>query len=106
MRHRNSYGDNTILDNPMVLFMCEEKYRLIEEYEASAKSLAALAVKLKRLRGQEFVTTRADFECARAECVKMREALQHHKTDHACNGPLIQGAKARAACGSTTFRPG
>jgi hypothetical protein len=82
--------------------MCEEKHRLVKEYEASAKSLAALAVKLRRLKGQELMTARAEFECARVECVKMREALQRHKTDHGCNEPLIKGTKARAACGGST----
>jgi hypothetical protein len=82
--------------------MCEEKHRLVKEYEASAKFLAGMAVKLRRLRGQEFVTARAEFESALAECAKMREALQRHKADHACNEPLIQGTKARAVCGGST----
>ena len=82
--------------------MCEEKHRLVKEYEASAKSLAELALKLRRLRGQESLKARAEFESARAECVKRREALQRHKIDHACAEPLIQGAKAHAACGGST----
>jgi hypothetical protein len=81
--------------------MCEEKHRLVKEYEASAKVLAELAVKLRRLRGQEFLTARAEFESARTECVKMREALQRHKTDHACNEPLIENPQTRAACGGS-----
>jgi len=82
--------------------MCEEKHRLVTEYQASAKSLAALAVKLRRRRDQELVTARAEFEAALAECVKRREALQRHKTDHACNEPLIKNAKTRAVCGGST----
>jgi hypothetical protein len=82
--------------------MCEERHRLVKEYETSAKSLAELALKLRRLRDQELVTARAEFESARVECVKAREALQRHKTDHACNEPLRDGAKARAACGGST----
>jgi hypothetical protein len=79
--------------------MCEEKYRLVKDYEASAKSLAALAVRLNRLHGQESVEAHAEFESARIECVRTRGALQQHKQDHGCNEPLRQDAKARAACG-------
>jgi hypothetical protein len=81
--------------------MCGEKHRLVKEYEACAKSLAALAVKLRLLRGQEFAMARAEFESARAECVRRREALQRHKTDHACDEPLVEDAKARAAWGGS-----
>jgi hypothetical protein len=86
----------------MVSVMCDEKHRLVKDYETAAKFLAELALKLRRLRGQEWVMARAEFESARVECVKAREALQRHKTYHACNEPLRDGAKSRAACGGST----
>lgn len=66
--------------------MCEEKYRLVNEYAVAALALSKIAVKLRRLHGEEFATACAESEAARAECAKRWDALLSHKNVHACDG--------------------
>ena len=80
--------------------MCEERYRLINEYAARATALSRAAQSLWGLRGEERSQARRDFGAARNECNSAREALLRHKTDHeGCTGPEIGREEVRAACG-------
>jgi len=75
--------------------MCEERYRLVNEYAAAAQSLAHAAVPLRRLHGEALAQARIDFEVARTKCNKTKVALLRHETNHAgCSGPLSQRASA------------
>jgi hypothetical protein len=65
--------------------MCEEKYRLVNEYAVAAMALSKIAVKLRRLHGEGFTKACAESEAARAECAKRWEALLFHKNSHACD---------------------
>jgi hypothetical protein len=69
----------------MGFIMCEEKYRLVNEYATAALVLSKVALKLRRLHGEEFTTACAESEAARAECAKRWEALLSHKNVHACD---------------------
>jgi hypothetical protein len=80
--------------------MCEERYRLVNEYVAAARSLARAAAHLRRLHGEELTQARIDSDAARTKCNETREALLGHETNHAgCAGPLRRRAEAHAAHG-------
>jgi hypothetical protein len=80
--------------------MCEERYRLVNQYAASAATLSKAAQKLRGLHGEEFSQARIEFGAARSECNIARESLLRHETDHeGCSEPQRHRAEARAACG-------
>jgi len=80
--------------------MCEERYRLVNEYAASAAILSRAAQKLRGRHGEEFSQARTEFGAARIECNIAKESLLRHETDHdGCSGPQRHRAEARAACG-------
>jgi hypothetical protein len=77
--------------------MCEEKYRLVNEYSAAAMALSKRAVKLRRLHGEGFTKACAESEAARTECTKRWEALVSHKNSHACDSDHAEAEPLRAA---------
>jgi len=77
--------------------MCEERHRLVNEYAAAARSFVRAAAYLRRLHEKDLTEARVDFNAARTECDKAREALLRHETDHeGCTGPLRLRAEAHA----------
>jgi hypothetical protein len=80
--------------------MCEERYRLVNEYAAKAVILPKAALKLLSLNGEELNQARREFGAARSECNTAKEALLRHKTHHeGCTGPQRRRADVRSACG-------
>ncbi len=80
--------------------MCEERYRLVNEYVAAAKVLSRAALKRLALHGEEFVRARAESDAARTECDRARAALLRHEIDHeGCAGPLSRREEAFVAHG-------
>jgi hypothetical protein len=64
--------------------VCAEKNRLIAEYAAATRSLAAAARRLSGLDSEAFREALAKSEAARVQCDKARKALMRHKDEHAC----------------------
>ena len=78
--------------------MCEERYRLVNEYSAAARSLARAAAQLRGLYGEELTQTRIDYEAMHAKCNETKEELLRHETGHeGCYGPLSRRASASGA---------
>jgi hypothetical protein len=60
--------------------MCEEKCRLVNEYVAAAMSLSRAAIRLRGLHWEEaLIQARTEYDAARIECNKTREALLWHE---------------------------
>lgn len=78
--------------------MCEERYRLINEYVAAATFLSRAAIKLRGQHWEELTPARRAYAAARAECAMARTALQRHKINHGC---CVGGLKAHVAWGGS-----